>query len=290
MELFFRKLGSGPPLIILHGLYGAGDNWYSIARELSSSYTIYLPDQRNHGNSPHHHIHDYKTLSADLNRFMRRHKLSKAILMGHSMGGKTVIEFGLNQPEKVEKMIVVDISPLRYHENEEADESTIHRSIIKALQKLDIKNISERSEADRQLSEYIHPVLVRQFLLKSLKRRNDGHFEWALNLEALSNNMSAIYDGVISEDSTDPRSIPQFPLLFIKGGKSQYIRKHDLDVIEYYFPHAQVITIPDAGHWIHAEQPAAFLEALRRFLDENSPRGPSEGGSGSSKSIETRHA
>jgi len=268
MELFYRKSGTGKPVVILHGLYGSGDNWYSFARELTSSYTVYLVDQRNHGNSPHSEIHDYKSLSADLLEFLNRHKLNKAILIGHSMGGKTVLTFGLAHPEMIGKMIVVDISPLGYTEATDSPEVLVHRHIITALQNLDIKNFKTRKEADRQLSTSIASDMIRQFLLKSLKRRHDGRFEWALNLEALAGNMQAIFEGVISEDSTDPRSIPVFPLMFIKGERSGYIRRQDLQAIQYYFPHARVITISDAGHWVHAEQPAAFLKEVKKFLSK----------------------
>ncbi|HEX2394421.1 MAG TPA: alpha/beta fold hydrolase [Bacteroidales bacterium] len=266
MELFYRKSGSGKPIIILHGLYGSGDNWYSIAREISGTNTVYLVDQRNHGNSPHNPVHDYKSLSDDLNEFMHAHHIDKSILIGHSMGGKTALAFGLIHPEMVEKMIVVDISPLGYSEDSESPESHLHRHIITSLQAIDIHNINNRGEADRQLTASISSPMIRQFLLKSLKRKHDGKFEWALNLKALAGNMTAIFDGVIREDITDPRSIPEFPLLFIKGEKSGYMRENDLKAIVHYFPHARIITIPNAGHWVHAEQPEAFIAEVKQFI------------------------
>lgn len=255
-------------MIILHGMYGSGDNWYSIARELAGQFTVYLVDQRNHGNSPHHPEHNYSILADDLYEFMKKRDIKQAILLGHSMGGKAVMQFGLIHPEMVKKMIVVDISPLSYAGENQSEEALTHIHIISSLLNLDIKSIKTREEADRNLSESIPSAMVRQFLLKSLKRRSDGHFEWVINLDALEKNMNAIFDGVIDENTTDPRSVPNFPLLFIKGGRSGYIREHDLKAIHHYFPGAVVSVIPNAGHWIHAEEPKAFLDALRNFLDK----------------------
>jgi pimeloyl-ACP methyl ester carboxylesterase len=266
MELFYRKSGAGSPVVIMHGLYGSGDNWYTVARELATSHTVYLVDQRNHGNSPHHAEHGYNNLSGDLYEFMHHHKLNKAILLGHSMGGKTVLAFGLDHPEMVEKMIVVDISPLGYPENDESPESRMHRHIISSLVDLDINNLTSREEADKLLSTSIGSSMVRQFLLKILKRKRNRKFEWALNLESLALNMPAIFEGIISEETTDPRSIPEFPLLFIKGGNSGYIRQHDMEAIKHFFPHAEIVTISDAGHWVHAEQPERFVEVLKKFI------------------------
>lgn len=266
MELSYRKSGSGNPMIILHGLYGSGDNWYSFARDFTGTNTVYLIDQRNHGNSPHNVVHDYNSLSDDLYEFINAHHIDKSIFIGHSMGGKTALNFGLRHPEKVEKMIVVDISPLGYSEDSESAEIHIHRHIITSLLSIDIQNIKDRSEADRKLGLSISSRAIRQFLLKSLKRKTDGKFEWALNIEALAGNMSAIFEGVIREDVTDPRSIPVFPLLFIKGGKSGYIGEADINAIHHYFPHSQLITIPNAGHWVHSEQPQALISAVKKFI------------------------
>lgn len=266
MELFYRKSGSGEPIIILHGLYGSGDNWYSIGRKLAESHRVYLVDQRNHGNSPHNPVHNYESLGNDLFDFMQQQKLNKAIIIGHSMGGKAALAFGLKHPESVKKMIIVDISPLAYPENGESIESRTHRMIITALMSLDTENITLRKEADRQLSTSISSPVIRQFLLKNLKHKRNGRFEWSLNLNALAENMGAIFDGVIHEDKTDPRATPEFPLLFIKGERSDYIGPHDLEAIKHYFPKAEFIEIPNSGHWLHSEQPKAFLTAVRNFI------------------------
>jgi pimeloyl-ACP methyl ester carboxylesterase len=208
-------------------------------------------------------------MSDDLKEFMLKNNIPKARLIGHSMGGKTILHFGLDHPEMVEKAIVVDISPLAYKENSEATEIREHGQIITALQKLDIRNITSRDQADRLLSESVSSVVVRQFLLKNLKRKHDGGFEWTLNLNALADNMPAILEGVVSEVNTDMVSLPRFPLLFLKGEKSGYIRQNDIEAIKHIFPQAVIKNIPDAGHWVHFEQPVLFIEEVNRFFTQN---------------------
>jgi esterase len=266
MELFFRKSGSGEPLIILHGLYGSSDNWHTIGRELSSHYTVYLVDQRNHGNSPHDPVHTYTAMAADLYEFMQNHVESPAIIIGHSMGGKTALLFGLQHPEMVAKMIIVDISPIGYNMANVSAAGHYHLQISKALAAVNPDRLKSREEADRILASDIPSVSVRQFLLKNLKRTADGHFKWNLNLEALSENMQAIFSGVVGENTGDPAIIPQFPLLFIKGERSEYIRSNDEEAIRHFFPRAALQIIPRAGHWVHAEEPAKFLEVVNEFL------------------------
>ena len=157
--------------------------------------------------------------------------------MGHSMGGKTALAFGMKYPEMVQKMIIVDISPLAYDSHESSLEAD-HKSIIIALQLMDPDLIISREDADKKLQPTLSTLYVRQFLLKNLKRTPDGKFRWALNIQALAENMPAIFAGVISENETDPRSIPQFPLLFMKGERSGYIRSRDEEAIHRYFPWA----------------------------------------------------
>jgi len=268
MELFFRQLGSGEPIIILHGLYGSADNWHSIGRELAADHSVFLVDQRNHGNSPHHREHNYDLLSNDLNTFMLKHNLHRSIIIGHSMGGKTALAFGLKYPERVIKMIVVDISPLGYDSNNESPEATGHDRIIRALQLINTDHIASREEADKQLQQAISSPSIRQFLLKNLKRKPDGKFRWAFNIQALAENMPAIFAGIIHENETDPRSIPYFPLLFLKGELSGYIGPGDEEAIHHYFPWAELVVIPGTGHWVHAEKPIAFLKAVQNYIKE----------------------
>jgi pimeloyl-ACP methyl ester carboxylesterase len=267
MDLFYRKLGSGDPVVILHGLYGSADNWHSIARELASTYSVYLVDQRNHGNSPHHPEHDYNLLSNDLNEFIVKQHLNKPIIIGHSMGGKTALAYGLKYPDRVNKMIVVDISPLGYDNAHDPPGSISHERIIRALMSIDPDLIISREDADNKLKQTIVSATVRQFLLKNLKRTPGGNFRWTLNLSALAENMPAIYASVIPEKNIDPDDFSHFPLLFLKGALSGYIGQKDEEAIRHYFPWAEFIVISGAGHWVHAEQPGAFLKAVHNFLE-----------------------
>jgi pimeloyl-ACP methyl ester carboxylesterase len=266
MNLSYRKLGTGDPLIIMHGLFGSGDNWYSVARELSVKYTIYLVDARNHGNSPHYPEHNYTVLTGDIHNFMVQHGITNAILIGHSMGGKTALNFGMQHPEKIKKMVVVDISPLGYDSNDSIIYNSEQMAIIRTLMTIDTKLLNSRTEADKELVKTIPSAMVRQFLLKNLKRSKEGKFHWSLNLQALHDHMPGIFEGIIKEGVTDPRGIPEFPLLFIKGERSGYIGDHDVAAIRHYFPWAEIKVIPKAGHWLHAEQPELFLKEVREFL------------------------
>jgi pimeloyl-ACP methyl ester carboxylesterase len=265
MKLFFRKTGTGDPLIILHGLYGASDNWYTIGKMLGEQHEVYLVDQRNHGNSPHDPVHTYEAMAGDIYEFMRMHDLGRASFLGHSMGGKAALAFGLEYPEMVNKMIVVDISPFSYKGRTEFND-TSHETIIRALQSLNPEEITDRESADGQLSPYIASRLIRQFLLKNLKRVPGGAFRWALNVRALAQNLPAIYSAVIREEQLNHEVKLMFPLLFIKGENSKYLTKKDEETIRHYFPGAIIEVIQGAGHWVHSEQPENFISVVKSFL------------------------
>jgi esterase len=267
MELFFRRLGTGKPIVILHGLYGSSDNWYSIGRALAVQHEIFIPDQRNHGNSPHSQNHDYNVLSDDLNDFFMRHNLSRAVILGHSMGGKTALAFGLKYPEKVEKMIIVDISPFGYDETS-APEVVSHEQIMRSLMMLQLETLKGRQDADNMLQKQIRSVPVRQFLLKNLKRNSEGIFYWSMNLPVLQQHLADIYASVMPSEQGLSADIPVFPMLFIKGANSGYLRKEEFDNILHFFPHAELAEIAGAGHWVHAEQPDEFLKTIGNFISK----------------------
>lgn len=251
MQLNFKKLGTGKPLIILHGLFGSSDNWFSISKELKDNFTLYLIDQRNHGDSPQSDEWNYDVMVEDLNELMDAEGLKKAYLMGHSMGGKTVMNFALKYPEKVEKLIVADISP-RYY-------AVHHQRILEGLNALDLDTIGSRKDADDQLAEYVPNLGERQFLLKSLGRGADG-FEWKINLPVITKNINEVGKALPDGQSFSG------PTLFLAGSNSSYIQQPDLDDIDAFFPKNEVEFIADAGHWLHAEQPDAVVEEIRRFL------------------------
>ncbi len=251
MKLNFKKIGTGKPLIILHGLFGSADNWFSISKELKDSYTLYLVDQRNHGDSPHAEEWDYDVMVEDLKELMESEKLGKAFLMGHSMGGKTAMNFALKHPEKVEKLIVADIAP-RYY-------AVHHQRILEGLNSLDLDAIGSRKEADDQLAEYVPNLGERQFLLKSLGRGSDG-FMWKINLPVITEKINEVGRALPEGESFSG------PTLFLAGSNSSYIQQSDLEDIDAYFPKNEVEFIADAGHWLHAEQPDAVVEEIKRFL------------------------
>lgn len=261
MELFFRKYGEGPPLIIIHGLYGSSDNWVSIGKQLAENFEVYLIDQRNHGRSPHSPDHNYQLLKEDLREFMDSQSIEKAIIIGHSMGGKTAMFFAVDYPERVSRLIVADISP-RSYKTTNSSQLLSHEDIIRAMFNLDFYGIESRDEIDEILSKSIPEERIRQFLLKNVKRSKDNSYSWSINIRAIKNELENIMDGL----PKDQQEVIGFPVLFLKGEKSEYIQDEDRKMIQKIFPVADIENIPNAGHWLHAEQPEIFLEKITDFI------------------------
>ncbi|GAB2492185.1 MAG: alpha/beta fold hydrolase [Cytophagales bacterium] len=251
MKLNFRKIGSGKPLVILHGLFGSLDNWFSIARELEKHYTLYLVDQRNHGDSPHSDQWNYQVMVEDLKELLDDEGLEKIYLMGHSMGGKTAMFFASAFPERVEKLIVADIAPRYYPIH--------HQTILEGLNSIDLKETKSRKEADDQLAEYIQELGIRQFLLKSLGRNSEG-FVWKINLPVITKNIEEVGKALPEEAKYAG------PTLFLGGSNSNYIKQSDLTDLEKHFPNYELEFVANAGHWLHAERPEAVIEEVRKFL------------------------
>ncbi|MFW5754800.1 MAG: alpha/beta fold hydrolase [Marinilabiliaceae bacterium] len=267
MELFYREKGTGPQsLIIIHGLYGASDNWMSFAGSFEEDFRVIMIDQRNHGKSPHSEEHTYEAMVSDLWELMQNLKIEKAVLLGHSMGGKTAMRFCLEHPEKVEKLIVADIAPKSYAAFSNYAEATAdHQKIIETLSALEPSKFEDRNEIDKALKTSFPSKQLRAFMMKNLERTKEGHYQWKINLQALKNNIGEIMNG-FSDLSVNPQQ--QLPeSIFIKGEKSPYIHEDDHLVINKFFPGAQIVTIPDSGHWIHAEQPELFIKTVKYFLD-----------------------
>ncbi len=254
MKLFVRKSGQGEPLIILHGLFGSSDNWFSNAKTFAEHFTVYLVDQRNHGQSPHSDEFNYQVLTEDLAAFFEEHQLEKAYIIGHSMGGKTAMNFAVKYPEKVIKLIVVDIVPKSYRVN--------HDHILEGLMSLDLPSITSRTEADEALSKHVSHPVVRQFLLKNLGRDKENQFEWKLNLQALSNHIEEIGAGMQYE------GVFEGATMFIIGEQSNYYEAKDEATIKKIFPTANLEMI-DASHWVHAEKPEEFAEIALAFLQKD---------------------
>ncbi len=262
MELFYRKYGEGVPLVIVHGLYGASDNWVSIAKKLAESYEVYLIDQRNHGRSPHSKEHNYKLMVQDLYQFLEDREIEKAILIGHSMGGKTVMHFAVEYPEKVDALIVLDIAPKSYVAVS-GKASIHHYLILNTMRNIDFSKVKSRKDIDLALSENLHDERIRMFLLKNIQRDAQNKFSWRLNVEALYNHIDEIMDGALRVNE----AVQGFPVLFIRGADSNYILDEDMEEIQKIFPYAELETIENAGHWLHAEQADKLLEVIDHFLN-----------------------
>lgn len=252
VKLNYKEMGSGEPLLILHGLLGSLDNWQTVGRQLSENYRVFLIDQRNHGKSPHTETMDYEVMAADLEQFMDDHGIDQAHLLGHSMGGKTVMQFALTHPSRVKKLIVADIGPKQYPHG--------HDQIFKALFALNPSEIESRSDAEKKLKFYIHEPPVLFFLLKNLDRTEDG-FQWKMNLDSIYQSYDHILEEITAADPFDK------PALFIRGEKSHYVKDEDLPQIEKLFPNYQLETLKGVGHWVHAEAQEPFLKVVEDFLN-----------------------
>lgn len=251
MKLFFRELGQGPPLIILHGLFGSSDNWYSLFKIFADHFKVYVVDHRNHGQSPHDEHHDYKTLTEDLKDFIDDHKIDRPIILGHSMGGKVAMNFAVKFPNEISKLVVVDIVPKSYFVH--------HDAILEGLKAIKLDQLESRGQADQVLSAFVSDATVRQFLLKNLARDQKKQFEWRINIPVLEKNIEEMGAALVYE------GIFRGPTLFILGSKSNYFEVGDEKTIKNYFPSAQIVEL-DAGHWVQAERPKEFTETVFNFL------------------------
>ena len=251
MILFHRIYGEGPPLIILHGLFGQSDNWATLARAWSNQFRVIIIDQRNHGQSPHEAAFSYELMADDLAETLDKLNLESVQLIGHSMGGKTAMFFAQKYPQRLTKLIVADIAPRAYAPH--------HGEIIAALKTLPLERLKDRNSADNELAKGIPDFGTRQFLLKNLYRNDSGGFSWRFNLEAISAQISEVGKAM-------PGSIVETPTLFVRGAKSKYITDQDQRDIAHQFTNVRFETISDAGHWLHAEQPEAFGKVVLDFL------------------------
>ena len=259
MELFYRKEGSGPVILVIHGLYGSSDNWVSMGKRLAENHTVYLLDLRNHGRSPFSDSHRYDDLKSDLAGFFVKHKIETAEILGHSMGGKAAMWFAADYPEKVEKLIIADIAPKNYCRYRDSSQFNMHRDILRAMMEVDFQNMVKRSHIEEQLSGTVRDPRTRRFLMKSItKDKHTRHYRWRLNVPVLYENLEEIVGGVNEDWFDDRKPITAYPVVFIRGMSSNYILKEDEPLIKSIYPDAAIIDIPDAGHWLHAENPDKF--------------------------------
>ncbi|MCV6631751.1 MAG: alpha/beta fold hydrolase [Flavobacteriaceae bacterium] len=252
-NLHSRIIGKGKAFVILHGFLGMSDNWKTLGKAFAEKgFQIHLVDQRNHGRSFHHKDFNYDLMCADLYRYAQAHHIEKMVLLGHSMGGKTAMEFACRHPEKVDKLIVADIAPKYYPEH--------HQTILAGLQAIDFDKVTSRKAADDVLSNYIKELPIRQFLLKNLYWREKGVLDFRFHLEALIYNIKEVGKALAPDWICDSNT------LFLRGANSSYILESDHEAIRHQFPNSKITSIPDTGHWLHAEDPKQFFDMVMAFL------------------------
>ncbi|GGF64984.1 alpha/beta fold hydrolase [Wenyingzhuangia marina] len=253
MEVLHSNIiGSGFPLIILHGYFGMGDNWKSQANNLSGDFEVHLVDQRNHGRSFHSEEFSYELMVQDLKHYFEVKNIDKAIVLGHSMGGKTAMLFAVEYPELVEKLVVADIAPKYYAPH--------HHTIIDALNSVDFSILKLRTEVDDILKQSIAEEGVRQFLLKNVYRKTKTEMAFRFNLKSLTENNSEVGEALPAYTTYNGE------VLFLRGQKSDYILDDDFALISAHFENAKIETVSNAGHWLHAENPSEFYNKLIAFI------------------------
>ncbi len=255
MKLHYRKYGAGPPLIILHGLFGSSDNWHNLARRWGEFFTVYAIDQRNHGSSPHESAMDYRELAHDLGQFMDQQRLDPAYIVGHSMGGKVAMLFASQYPDRVVGLAILDIGI--------AEVTGQHAAILEVLAQVNLGDHSSRIDIEETLEQFIGSAPIRQLLIKNIMRRVDDSFAWKFNHEALLDH----YEDLITALDL-PDAFPG-PILFLRGDLSSYLEAELSPEVLGIFPYAQLQTIAGAGHWLHAEQPDMVFSRIRDFFKED---------------------
>ncbi len=249
MRLHYETWGEGTPFLFLHGFLGSGDNWRTIARSLGLPARYYLIDLRNHGRSPHAAEHSYPAMVEDIIELIHSEGLDRVVILGHSMGGRAGMLLAMHYPDRVRALIVGDISP--------AAHAPVHLPILEALSSVSLE-VERREEVEAQLTRWIPEAPIRQFLLKSLARDAQGRLHWRWNLPVLIRDYPKM---------TAPIEGPPYhgPVLFLRGQLSAFLTEDHFSLIQQLFPKAHILTIPNAGHWIHVDNPEAVKQAIREF-------------------------
>ena len=255
MQILHSKiLGSGQPFLILHGFLGMSDNWKTLGNKFSENFEVHLIDQRNHGRSFHSEDFSYELLAEDLKNYITHHQLENCIVLGHSMGGKTAMQFALTNSDFVTKLIVADIAPKIYPAH--------HQYILKALSSVDFMKHSSRKEIEVVLQEFIPQKGVIQFLMKNIYRIEKTQLAYRFNLPVLNDKYNEVVKTFLSTERF------MNPVLFLRGGNSGYILDEDMLSIQQNFPNSKLETIANAGHWLHAERPLEFYDKVMLFLSK----------------------
>jgi len=253
MDLVFRKIGSGPAIVVMHGLFGMSDNWMNIAKELSSRYTFYLLDLRNHGRSPHDDDINFELMAEDVAKFLDTSKLKDITLLGHSLGGKVAIQTAAHFPQYLKKLVVVDIANKVY-------QTSYFEEYIDAMLSIELESIRSRRDAEGAFLEKRNVETgVLHFLLKNLYRDENNHFKWRLNLLALKNNMNNLLTNIKIESTITTNT------LFMKGSESGYITQQDEGEIKKDFQNVRIAEVVGANHWVHFSAPKNFINVLTDF-------------------------
>ncbi len=255
VQLAFESLGEGPPVVILHGLFGAGRNWTSLAQALSTQYRVYLPDARNHGASPWSESMSYPDMALDVAALIAHEGLQQPFVIGHSMGGKTAMALALAQPQAIAGVAVIDIAPEPY-----ADQFSTY---VTAMRSLDVAAATSRRELQQALAMQLGPTAPVDFLMQNLRRHGE-RFDWRINLLAAG----ACMGDLCGFPDALRQGCYEGPALFVHGADSDYLLPAAEAGIRALFSHAELLSIADAGHWVHADQPAALLRALQDWLGE----------------------
>lgn len=250
MKLHYRELGEGKPMMILHGLFGFSDNWQTHAKKLAEYYRVILVDLRNHGHSDWSDNFSYELMAQDVFELCEELNLEDLILVGHSMGGKVAMRFAQLHESMLEKLIIVDMGTKQYPMH--------HQHILAGIHAVDVETITARSQAEAQMRKHIDSEGTMQFLLKNLYWKEKGKLAWRMNVPVLEREMAEILVAL-------PAGEVRTPTLFIRGELSNYIHDEDFQSLEDQFLDAEFVTILGAGHWVHAETPTEFLEALLSF-------------------------
>ena len=260
MQLFYRTKGNNtlPPLIILHGLWGASDNWLQVAEFLCDRFHVILPDLRNHGRSPHSDMLDYESMRQDIADFIKELQLpQKPFVAGHSMGGKILMTLLLKEPELVRKAAILDIAPVNYLRQTDS----MHQMLTDFMLHFPLSNYSNRETIHARIRKTFSSEMLCQILFKNIRKGTNG-FEWKVNIQAIAENKSTLLSWPTSFDRINDTP----PLLFIRGEKSTYVTNKELEAIFHFFPKAQIETITESGHFLHTDQPHSLAQTLLRFF------------------------
>ena len=252
-DLYYSRVGSGSPMIVMHGLFGSSRNWHSQLRRFADNYEVFAIDLRNHGQSFHADEMSYAAMADDVARLLERLGLSECRVLGHSMGGKVAMTLAIQYPGLVSRMVVADIAPLAYYHH--------YDDLIEPILALELDSFESRTQVDHALRPHIPEDQLRAFLLQNLVRESEA-WSWRVNWRVIQRDM----DALTGFDELPQDWLGELPTLFIRGAGSDYIDDSGIEIIERHFANSNIATIADAGHWLHAEKPEEFSQLVLDFL------------------------